>query len=259
MPRKNDYPNYWKRAYQLQKQFDQKLLDKDIQTINQITKRYLDLIHTLDDKIDKLAGLKELSLNQLRLNEVYKDYIRDLTRRMESFGVYNANLISVKQGEYIQLGLFATQSELSLISVNFQKLNVSALEWMIGNSMEGGRLYDLLVKSYPETVDKITKTLIESVAMGRNPVTTARLIKVDMAGNLSRALRISRTETIMSYRESSRQQMITSGLVSEYERIEQPDCCSKCDEVNHKRYPLDTIFETHPNCRGTLIPVVPED
>jgi len=248
--------NYWQKAYELQRVYNEKLARLDGETINQVTGRYMTLVSSLNDQITELSRLQNLTPEQIRKTEVYRGYIRDLNERMRSFGVYTEGVISVKQEIYIQLGLQMTQKTISLVGVEFQRLNVQALDWMIGNSLEGGRLYDLLARSYPATVEKITTTLIESVAKGRNPMETARLIKEDMAGNLSRALRVARTETMMAYREASRLQMATSGLVKEWERVEQDDACDFCKSENGKRYPVETVFETHPNCRGTMVPVI---
>jgi len=248
--------SYWSRAIELNEEYLRKIDSQDKETLSLLTARYTELMDTLQGRILELAQLNNMTPDQVRLSGVYLDYLDVLERRMQAFGLYSENLISNKQHLYVQMGLRFTQRTISLVDVNFQKLNIQALDFLIGSSADGGRLYDLLVKSYPDTVDRITKTLIESVAIGRNPRATARLINMDMAGNLSRALRISRTETIMAYREASRQQMLVSGLVKEWERIEQDDACTFCSERNGKRYPLDTVFETHPNCRGTMIPVI---
>jgi SPP1 gp7 family putative phage head morphogenesis protein len=245
---------YWEQARALSDGYMRKLDKLDRETIQLVSARYMELTASMNKQIEQLSHLKNLTPDQLRQLSVYQEFVRTLNERMVSFGLYNERLVSTSQTVHIQLGLEMSQKTLSLISVSFQKLNTGALDWIVGNSLRGGRLYGLLSKDYPTTVDNITKVLIESVAIGRNPRATARLLKDEMNGNLARALRIARTEQIMAYREASRQQMIQSGLVSTYERIEQPDCCDYCKERNGKRYPLDEPFETHPHCRGTLIP-----
>lgn len=252
MPRKG----YWERARELDREFNRKLEALDMGLLNAVTGEYTKLKGSLEGLIKELSEVRDVTPDQIRRLGIYKRYLAALDERTQAFNLRTVEMVSAAQSVYVQLGLDFTQATISLINVDFQKLNLRALDWMIGNSIQGGRLYDLLARDYPTTVGKITQTLIESVALGRNPRDTARLIEGDMAGNLSRALRIARTETIMAYREASRQQMATSGLVKEWERIEQSDACAKCQAANGKRYPLETPFETHPNCRGTMIPVL---
>jgi hypothetical protein len=38
--------------------------------------------------------------------------------------------------------------------------------------------------------------------------------------------------------------------------VEADDCCEICAEVNGQIFDLDEIFETHPNCRGAMAPII---
>lgn len=248
--------DYWKRAVAIQKEYLKKLEAHDTQTLNLLTSKYSNLMGSLETKILDLANIKNKTPSQIIQLDAYKEFIRDLNKQHTKFVVYADNLITAKQGTYIQLGLKGTQETIGLGGIGFNKLNPHALKWILGNSIQGGRLEKLLSASYPDSVKRITDTIIQSVTIGRNPRETARLIKVDMGGNLSRALTISRTETISSYREASREQMKESGLVKEWERIEQTDACDECVELNGQRFDIDTEFSAHPNCRGTMIPIL---
>ena len=248
--------DYWKRAVAIQKEYLKKLEAHDTQTLNLLTSKYSNLMGSLETVILDLANIKNKTPSQIIQLEAYKEFIRDLNKQHTKFVVYADNLITAKQGTYIQLGLSGTQETIGLVGVRFNKLNPNALKWILGNSIQGGRLEKLLSASYPDSVARITDTIIQSVAIGRNPRETARLIKVDMSGNLSRALRISRTESLGAYREASREQMKESKLVEEYEWLSETDACDFCLENNGKRFPVDEIFETHPNCRCSPVPLI---
>lgn len=115
-------------------------------------------------------------------------------------------------------------------------------------------MYKLFEKSYPESISKLADTLINATALGYNPEKTARLLAQSMDGNLTRALVIARTEQMNVLRETSIMQMKESGVCKGWIRIEQPDACSECAEVNGKHYSFDESFDSHPNCRGASIP-----
>lgn len=249
-------PSYWKRALEIQQEYLKKLEKQDLETLNLITGKYTDLVHSLENEIIKLSKIKNKTEAEIIRMEIYQTFLRDLEKETVKYNIVVDNIISAKQSIFIQLGLNSTQDIIKLVNVNFQKLNPKALNWMIGNSIEGGRLFTLLQKSYPQTVSKITNTLIESVTIGRNPVATARLIKEDMDLNLARALRIARTETITAYRESAREQMKESGIIKQWEWLSEPDACDFCSEKNGKRFPIDEPFDTHPNCRCVDLPVI---
>ena len=52
---------------------------------------------------------------------------------------------------------------------------------MIGvSSFDGSPLFELLKKDYPETITKLSNTLITSTAFGRDPRVTVKLMKVDL-------------------------------------------------------------------------------
>jgi SPP1 gp7 family putative phage head morphogenesis protein len=247
---------YWEDASKLSEIYNKKLQAEEKVAFNQLTLKWNVIYKELEEKIAELSKLEFKTVDQLYRLEKYKLFLVEAQKQIIKYSKFSDALLQQEQGIFIQLGLESTKEMIGLVNVNFQKLNYDAISHMVGNSFEGGRLYDLLIKSYPETINRITNTLIKSVALGINPRQTARLLRVDMAGNLSRALRIARTETMMAYRESGRLQMIQSKIVDEWERIEQNDACEFCKERNGKRYSLDTVFETHPNCRGTSIPIV---
>ncbi len=39
-------------------------------------------------------------------------------------------------------------------------------------------------------------------------------------------------------------------------RIEQPDACDDCQELDGKQYDFEDEWESHPNCRGATFPDV---
>jgi hypothetical protein len=124
---------------------------------------------------------------------------------------------------------------------------------MIGKTSTGAPLYNLLLNLYPQTVDKLVQTLVNDTALGWNPTKTAREMRRVSDIPLNRSLVIARTEQLNVLRESSIDQMKSSRVCKGWIRVEQPDCCDECQEVNGKKYSFNESFDTHPNCRGGVI------
>jgi hypothetical protein len=86
-----------------------------------------------------------------------------------------------------------------------------------------------LVRRYGESADKVARTLVESTAIGRNPVQTARLIGNDLTGSLYNTLRITRTEQMDIFRTSSQMQYVESGIVKGIDLIIALDACEEIE------------------------------
>jgi len=81
-------------------------------------------------------------------------------------------------------------------------------------------------------------------------------MKDDMNGNLTRALRIARTEQMQVFRESSKMQMDESGVVKGYELIAEEDACELCQSQTGKIFEFKEEPDLHPYCRCAFLPVV---
>lgn len=221
----------------------------------ELTAYWENISSTLNGMINRLSELENLSENQLFHLELYKKFLEDSRDIITTYNQVAEGIITNEQEVLAKLGI---QSAQELIGVNFSnKLNIEDVKYMVGNTREGTPLFDLLQKSYPETVDRITNTLIDSMAIGRSPIETARLLNEDMDGNLNRALRIARTEQLNVFRESQTIQYEKSGIVKAKEWLAEPDACEICLEgVANNPYPLDEVMDSHPNCRCAWSPVL---
>jgi hypothetical protein len=203
--------------------------------------------------IDKLVEKEFKSPNELFRQDLYKQLLIVSQKEVNKFNSLALETVCRTQEKFLQLGLDATQNIISLVTVDFNRINKNAVLNMVGLSKEGTPLADLFAKSYPLSVEKLTNTLITSQALGYNPRKTAQLLAENMNGNLTRSLTIARTEQLNCLRMASIEQMKESGVCKGWIRIEQSDCCSDCDSENGKHYSFDESFDTHPNCRAAVI------
>ncbi|MCU0502860.1 MAG: phage head morphogenesis protein, partial [Anaerolineae bacterium] len=89
------------------------------------------------------------------------------------------------------------------MSVIWNRLPREALADLIGFTANGSPLRALLDELGPVASTAVRDTLLQGVALGWNPKKIAREMRQALGGNLVRALRISRTETLRAYREAT--------------------------------------------------------
>lgn len=221
-----------------------------------LSRRWEQVTGSLEKLIIGLSELPVMTPNQLFQQAIYREFLKTANDELAKYAIYSANIITANQLEFAREGLSASYETLSLFNVNFNRLPFEAVTNMIGRTQDGSPLAEVLFKRYGDSMDNAVQILIESNAMGRNPLATARLIGQDINGSLYNTIRIARTEQIDSFREASRTGYIESGIVKGLNLVPEPDACEICLGVANKNpYPLDYGFdELHPNCRCPFSP-----
>jgi len=155
--------------------------------------------------------------------------------------------------------LMTTAAEVADLSVTFNKLPVAAVENMAGFLSNGAPLKTLL-DQLPRAGRKIVEdALLESVALGIGPAATARKIKLGLGGNLTRALTISRTETLRAYRTATLENYQANADVVHgwyWRSSRSRRCCAACVALDGVFFTVRDPMRPHPRCRCTLIPGV---
>lgn len=110
----------------------------------------------------------------------------------------------------------------------------------------------------------VQQQLVNGLAQGVNPRIMARKMQADImdGGILDRPLyeqmRVARTEPLRAYREATRQTyQANDDVVEEWEWSCHPGArtCPYCLAMDGRRFPLDVIFASHPQCRCSHLPV----
>ncbi len=247
---------YWEDANQILEEFLKSLGKQEKKEFLLLSQKWGVVSSALEDKIKALSELEDLSRNQLYKLDLYKEFLSESRKQINKYSQVASEIISDNQKIFAQTGLESTQEIISLVNVRFNRLPVQAVENFIGMSQEGSPLFELLKKSYPESVTKLTDTLLKSIALGNNPRETARLMAVDMDFNLTRALRIARTEQMQLFRETSKMQMEESGVVKGFELITEEDACELCLSQKGKNFEFNENPELHIGCRCGYLPVL---
>jgi SPP1 gp7 family putative phage head morphogenesis protein len=148
--------------------------------------------------------------------------------------------------------------QLPEVQTSWSRLPAEAVSDLVGFT-EAGPLRELLDKLGPQVSDGFRRALIESITVGRNPRETARRVRKEFSVGLSRALRISRTEQLRSYREATRRNYQTNSDIVEgwvWLAAKQERTCPMCLAMDGTFHKLSERLNDHPNGRCAMIPVV---
>jgi len=175
---------------------------------------------------------------------------------------YASGAISTAQRQYASLGINAAQDAItamypSPLSAAFNRINVGAVESMIGFAGDGSPLRTLLVKDYGAAADGLLDALINGLGRGLGPAQIGRDMADGMGMGLDRALLIARTEAARAYRTASTQQYRDSGVVTGFMRlVKKATACSACLMLDGERFELEDELYDHPRGKCDVICVV---
>lgn len=139
----------------------------------------------------------------------------------------------------------------------FNLLPKEALADLVGFLQNGAPLRNLLDTLGPEVSRGMADALIQGLALGQGPREIAALMRRELGMGLARALRISRTEVLRSYREATyRNYQANSGVVKGWVWLaaKSDRTCAACLALDGTFHELDERLESHPNCRCAMAP-----
>ena len=223
---------------------------------------YAKISKSLDSLLTKIetARQRKEPVDQAWLlrEERYNALLLQIQVEMARFATNASQRIASTQESAIQLSQQAFASQMSLFGVgNFNRLSTNAIEAMVGMAGDGSPLADLLRPLGQSASRQVRDVLVNAVAIGQSPRKTAAEIKNALAGDLTRALTISRTESLRAFRESSRQSYLQNQeLIDGYVWIAKltPSTCPVCWGLHGQIFPISEPFATHPNCRCCTAP-----
>jgi len=139
----------------------------------------------------------------------------------------------------------------------WNRLPTESVEDLVGFAADGSPLRALFNSIVPGVADAMRDTLASAIAMGLNPREIARLMSRAYGVGLSRALRISRTETMRAYREASRRNYeANSDIVTGWIWVSALDrrTCPSCWAMHGTAHDLKETLNDHPNGRCVMVP-----
>jgi SPP1 gp7 family putative phage head morphogenesis protein len=145
------------------------------------------------------------------------------------------------------------------IQVPFDVLPTAALQDLVGFASDGSPLRDVFGEISGGVADRVTDTFAGAIAAGLGPRETAQLIRRQFGTGLVRALLISRTETLRSYREASHRNYERNADVLEgwiWHATLNTRTCAACWAMHGTFHELKERLDDHPNGRCTPVPAL---
>jgi SPP1 gp7 family putative phage head morphogenesis protein len=162
----------------------------------------------------------------------------------------------IAQKDFANIGLSTSGTLLNLIDTNWNRLEVDAINGMIGRTAEGSPLYNLFMDRFSVNVDKAVNSLVDGISRGLNPNEVARNMRSMLDISIYDSTRITRTEALNVYRNVAYNQYVSSGIVDSYNWITEQGACSVCLGFSRGNpYPLSKIPQAlHPFDRCSIAP-----
>lgn len=264
------------RVIAAMRRFRAQLLGQERKAAARIVRAYGTIYEHLQTNIKALeadiAALGETATRgQVLKLARYRALLSDTKREMDKYGIILENEIAQTRRAAVVAGLRDSQAAAQLalpmlpqrataaIMARWNRVPVEAVENMLGALTRGSPLSKLL-DGFGNTASKqIGDALLEGVALGYNPRKVAAKIRQELGGNLTRALRISRTEVLRAYRTASlTNYQANADVVKGWRWLATPDerTCMACIALDGREFALDkSFFPGHVNCRCTAEPL----
>ena len=254
-------------------EFQRLLVAQDAVASAQVIRAYAPVYRQLQKdtqalvRISNTRGLKPWQVMRMdRMKDLERQFLANTARFADAAGD------TITAGQRAAVGLAQRGAEqtvaaglppgismenLANIGLSWNRLPDEAFTNFVGIAADGKPVGDLLLPLGPEARKGITESIGTGIALGKGPRETAKLVRVAAGMPLSRALRITRTETNRAFREATRLQYANnSQVVKGYRRLaaHSENTCIACISLDGTLYGLDEPLNEHPNGRCTLVP-----
>jgi SPP1 gp7 family putative phage head morphogenesis protein len=184
------------------------------------------------------------------------DELRRYSAYMESRIVDGQRAMAAAALEH-SAAMIDTAAAEAQVAVPFVKLPRRVVDEMIGMAGNGTPLRSVLEDASRGAGDALGEVLVRGVALGKGPLAVAQeAIRLGLGRSFTRMQAIARSESLRAYRSATLAQYESSRVISSYTRLSARDSrtCAGCLFADGRTYPVGYGFDSHVNCRCTLIP-----
>lgn len=253
----------------LVEQLRKAIIAKDTETMTRLANAYGEIYRELQSRINVLAeviaGLDPADLSAAKLGrlEAYKSLLKEVEQQLTKFQGYAEMELTAAARQSIAAGILDAEllTKSSGFTGSFMRLNPGAVENMIAFLQKAGAMYGRIRQLAPTIADKISNALINGIALGDNPQTTAKALvsafNQELGGALVDIMRTARTSQIWAYREANRASYIAnSDVVTGWIWFaELEGACLGCAAMHGTQHGLDETLDDHYNGRCSMIPI----
>lgn len=237
---------------------------QDAAALGRLARTYSQLYARMQGKLDSLllaiSNMDAPTKGQVIRLSQYKNLIGALESELTKFGNYVE--MEIKTNSQVAIELAVEQTNQFLKAAGYampQSLPSNAIYNMLGFLQMDSPLFKRLDMLSGYHAQKVADALLEGVALGYNPVKTAKMFENVMGGGLTDAMRTARTAQMYASREASRASYIANADVVEgwmwWSGLDE-NTCMACAVMHGTIHSLDESMDSHYNCGCTDIPVV---
>jgi len=262
------------------REFKAGLLQREAGQMREMAGRWLGVERALEAQVDALAydfaqrreNGKAITPGALYRMTRYKSLLAQTKEQFAEYAGWAEGRVREGQEREGRVSLTEAAQAIQLsyegrVGPQFDRLPVEAIESMVGVAGDGRPLGDLLRERIAPGYSgdqrasvwaQLTQALVDSTALGRNPRDTARKMRDSLAGGLTKALTIARSEQMRVYRQAGLDQYKASGVVQGQKRLAAHDSrvCAACIADEGTLYSLEATISDHPQGRCTAVPLV---
>jgi SPP1 gp7 family putative phage head morphogenesis protein len=260
-------------VFEVATRFNDAVVGREAQAAAQMAKIYVGLHDELQTGIGTLLGRLSDNPTKGEITRLWRALGLEgqVLSGLGTFGDDAASIITQGQARSIQTAMRDARrlvdvglppgidvSVLEAAGVGWNQLPESSLINMLGRLGDGSPLSGLLAELGPTANRQVRTALVEGVGLGLSPREVARRTRNAFGGGLTRALRVSRTEILRSYREGNRLQwQANPRIVRQWERRAAWDqrTCPACMALDGTRYNTEDPGDFHVSDRCAMVPI----
>lgn len=253
-----------------QREYRRRLLARDRATASELVRVYADLQASLQGELDALtrairtAQAAGTTVNQSWLfqQDRYRSLLQQAAEAYTRAADISTGTVAQAQRSVSHLGAEAAESLVRSLAppqipLTWSMLPSSTIEAAVGFASDGSPLRALFDALGPEASANMRRSLIRGIGMGYSPRKIAAEMRRVNGLALTRALTISRTEVLRSYRHSqsesyARNQDVVKGKMW---HAALTGACPVCVSMHGSIHGVNEVMATHPNCRCSWMPV----
>jgi SPP1 gp7 family putative phage head morphogenesis protein len=245
------------------------LLRGDEALQGEMARRWLGVEQALQAQVDALAlelqGSGRVTLGQLARSRRYRSLMEQVDDELGKYARFVEGRVVDRQGALLRAGIGHSQAAIAAVAteaqmtVQFNRLPSAAVEYMVGLTGAGTPVGAVLADAAAVGPDGLRQALVDGIALGRNPLETARrALRQGLGRSFTRMATIARTETLRVYRQTTLEGYRQSNVVVGYRRLCAKDerTCLGCLMADGRFYERDVAFEEHPAGRCAAVPVL---
>ena len=256
----NDIVSIAKKLQRAAEAMDNRALKQLIDGYGAMYKRLLPRIDALTLKLSSLENPTQYQIRQLAQ---YKELILEINKELTRFQSYAGVVMQTSSEEAIKTGILnaktLTYAGYPAVIARWNTLNPNVIETLLGYFSDGSALMKRLDNLAGTNALKVSQTILDSVALGKNPKVIAGLIQNSLGGGLTDALRMCRTVQLYSYREANRlSYKANSDVVRGWYWMSALDAnsCMSCIVMHGTFHTNDETLNDHHNGLCTMLPAV---